>query len=119
MISPPAGVRIVVAAMPVDGRKGMDSLAAVVQQDMRDNVFSGDIYIFRTKRADRIKIVAWDGTGLWLHQKRLEGQGKRFTWPPVKDGVMILSPAQLAMLLEGLDWWRVVPAKTKAPILAC
>ena len=43
MISPPAGVRIVVAAMPVDGRKGMDSLAAVVQQDMRDNVFSGDI----------------------------------------------------------------------------
>jgi transposase len=94
----------------------MDSLAAVVQQAIHDNPFSGDIYIFRTRRADRIKIVAWDGSGLWLLQKRLEG---RFTWPPVKDGTMVLSPAQLAMLLEGLDWWRVVPVKTKTPMLAC
>ncbi len=116
MISVPTGLRIVVARAPVDGRKGMDSLAAVVQQAMRDNPFSGDLYIFRTKRADRIKIVAWDGTGLWLHQKRLENG--RFVWPPVKDGVMILSPAQLAMLLEGLEWWRVVPKKTNAPLLA-
>jgi transposase len=115
MISVPTGLRIVVATAPVDGRKGMDSLAAVVQQAMRDNPFSGDLYIFRTKRADRIKIVAWDGTGLWLHQKRLEG---RFAWPPVKDGAMILSPAQLTMLLEGLEWWRVVPKKTHAPLLA-
>jgi transposase len=117
MIAAPAGVRIVVATAPVDGRKGLDSLAAVVQQAMRDNPFSGDLYIFRTKRADRIKIVAWDGTGLWLHQKRLE-RG-RFTWPPVKDGALILSPAQLAMLLEGLEWWRVVPKKTNAPFLMC
>jgi transposase len=116
MISVPAGLRIVVATAPVDGRKGMDSLAAVVQQAMRDNPFSGDLYIFRTKRADRIKIVAWDGTGLWLHQKRLDGA--KFKWPPVKDGAMILSPAQLAMLLEGLEWWRVVPKKTHAPLLA-
>ena len=68
MISVPTGLRIVVATAPVDGRKGMDSLAVVVQQALRDNPFSGDLYIFRTKRADRIKIVAWDGTGLWLHQ---------------------------------------------------
>jgi transposase len=116
MISVSTGLRIVVATAPVDGRKGMDSLAAVVQQAMRDNPFSGDLYIFRTKRADRIKIVVWDGTGLWLHQKRLE-KG-RFVWPPVKDGAMILSPAQLAMLLEGLEWWRIVPRKTDAPLLA-
>jgi transposase len=116
MISAPSGVRIVVATAPVDGRKGMDSLAAVVQQAMRDNPFSGDLFIFRTKRADRIKIVVWDGSGLWLHQKRLEGG--RFTWPPIKDGAIILSPAQLAMLLEGLEWWRVVPTKTKTPSLA-
>jgi hypothetical protein len=62
----------------------MDSLAAVVQQSLRDNPFSGDIFIFRTKKADRIKIVAWDGTGLWLHQKRLEA--RNFAWPTVKDG---------------------------------
>jgi transposase len=117
MISVPSGIRIVVAAKPVDGRKGMDSLAAVVQQALHDNVFSGDIYIFRTKRADRIKIVAWDGSGLWLLQKRIEN--RHFTWPALKDGTIILSPAQLAMLLEGLDWWRVVPIKTKTPERAC
>jgi transposase len=119
MISAPAGIRIVVATAPVDGRKGMDSLAAVVQQALRESPFSGDIFIFRTKRADRIKIVAWDGTGLWLHQKRLEGKGKGFAWPPVRDGSMILSAAQLAMLLEGLEWWRIVPKKVNAPSIAC
>jgi transposase len=116
MISALAGARIVVATVPVDGRKGMDSLAMLVQQALRDNPFSGDIFIFRTKKADRIKIVAWDGTGLWLHHKRLED--RTFTWPAIKDGTIVLTPAQLAMLLEGLDWWRMVPAKTKPPILA-
>lgn len=116
MISVPAGIRIVVAVTPVDGRKGMDSLAVVVQQALRDNPFAGDVFIFRTKRADRIKIVAWDGTGLWLHQKRLEGRA--FAWPTVKDGTIVLTPAQMAMLLEGLAWWRVAPVKTRAPALA-
>jgi len=117
MISIAAGKRIVVATVPVDGRKGMDSLAALVQQALCDNPFSGDVFIFRTRRADRIRIVTWDGSGLWLLQKRLEGRG--FAWPPVKDGTIVLSPAQVAMLLEGLEWWRTVPLKTKAPILAC
>lgn len=116
MISVPAGIRIVVAVAPVDGRKGMDSLAVVVQQALRDNPFAGDVFIFRTKRADRIKIVAWDGSGLWLHQKRLENRA--FAWPAVQDGTIVLTPAQMAMLLEGLQWWRVAPAKTKAPVLA-
>ena len=116
MISVAAGARIVVATEPVDGRKGMDSLAAVVQQALHANPFSGDVFIFRTRRADRIKIVAWDGTGLWLHHKRLEEGG--FTWPAVKNGTIVLTPAQLAMLLEGLDWWRIVPTKTRTPVLA-
>lgn len=116
MISVPAGTRIVVATEPVDGRKGMDSLAAIVQQALHTNPFSGDLFIFRTRRADRIKIVAWDGTGLWLHHKRLEdGQ---FTWPAIKNGTIVLTPAQLAMLLEGLDWWKIVPTKTRTPALA-
>lgn len=117
MIAMPAGKRIVVATAPVDGRKGMDSLAAIVQQTLSDNVFSGDIFIFRTRRADRIRIVTWDGSGLWLLAKRLEGRG--FVWPPVKDGTIVLSPAQLAMLLEGLEWWRAVPLRVKTPIIAC
>ena len=116
MISVPAGVRVVAAAAPVDGRKGMDSLAVMVQQALRDNPFSGDIYIFRTRKGDRIKIVTWDGTGLWLHHKRLETGP--FAWPAVKDGVIVLTAAQLAMLLEGLDWWRVFPMKAKTPSLA-
>lgn len=116
MISVPAGLRIVVATAPVDGRKGMDTLAAVVQQALRENPFCGDLFLFRTRKADRIKIVHWDGTGLWLHHKRLESG--RFAWPAVKDGTIVLTPAQLAMLLEGLDWWRVAPVKTKVPALA-
>jgi len=117
MISVPAGVRVVVATAPVDGRRGMDSLAALVQLGLGSSPFCGDVFVFRMKRADRVKILAWDGTGLWLHQKRLE-QG-RFTWPPVKEGVMTLSAVQLTMLLEGLDWSRVVPLKIKAPKLCC
>lgn len=106
MISVPIGVKIVVAAAPVDFRKGLDGLAALVQEALRRNPFSGDVFVFRAKRADRVKILVWDGTGLWLHHKRLETG--RFVWPPVKNGVMALTPAQLAVLLEGLDWVRQV-----------
>jgi transposase len=117
MIAAPTGKRVVVAVTPVDGRKGLDSLAAIVQQALSDNPFSGDIFIFRTRRSDRIRIVTWDGSGLWLLQKRLEGRG--FAWPPVTAGTIVLSSAQLAMLLEGLEWWRIVPLKRKTPVLAC
>src|SRR5262249_59875204 len=67
--------------------------------------FSGVIFCFRAKRADRVKLIFWDGTGLCLFAKRLEG-GK-FRWPRIEDGVMRLSAAQLAALIEGLDWMRV------------
>jgi transposase len=63
------------------------------------------VLLFRAKRADRVKLLLWDGSGLVLVSKRLE-EG-RFRWPPVMDGLMRLSPAQLAALLEGLDWSRV------------
>ena len=116
MIGVPAGVRIVVAARPVDFRNGLDGLAALVQQALRDNPFAGDLFVFRAKRADRVKILAWDGTGLCLFQKRLE-KG-RFAWPPVQDGVIRLSAAQLGLLLEGLDWLRVRPKPVTAPLLA-
>ena len=116
MIAAPPGVRIVVAARPVDFRNGLDGLAALVQQALRANPFAGDLFVFRAKRADRVKILAWDGTGLCLFHKRLEKS--RFVWPPVQDGVIRLSAAQLGMLLEGLDWSRVRPKPVTAPLLA-
>lgn len=116
MIAVPAGVRIVVAARPVDFRNGLDGLAALVQQALHDNPFAGDLFVFRAKRADRVKILTWDGTGLCLFHKRLE-KG-RFVWPPVQDGVIRLSAAQLGLLLEGLDWSRVRPRPVTAPLLA-
>jgi transposase len=60
----PPGVRILLAAQPVDFRKGMDGLAALVQQALQADPFAGDVFIFRPKRADRVKILVYDGTGL-------------------------------------------------------
>jgi transposase len=71
------------------------------------------IYVFRAKRADRVKLLFWDQTGLCLMTKRLE-EGK-FRWPAIRDGVMRLSPAQLSALLEGLDWTRVHSRRIAAP----
>jgi transposase len=104
------GVRIYVATRPVDFRKGHDGLAAVVQESLGFDPFCGAVYVFRSKRADRIKLLVWDGTGLVLAHKRLE-TGK-FAWPKVADGVMRLTPAQFAALFEGLDW-RAVRAERR------
>jgi transposase len=98
----------------VDFRKGADGLAVLVREAMRADPFSGAVYVFRAKRADRIKLVFWDGTGLCLFAKRLEDGV--FRWPKVEDGVMRLSAAQLSALLEGLDWRRVhAPHETETP----
>ena len=88
-----------VATKPVDFRKGMEGLAALVREHMKADPFSGSVYVFRAKRADRIKLVFWDGTGLCLFAKRLE-EGV-FRWPKIEDGVLRLSSGQLSALLEG------------------
>jgi transposase len=105
MITVPAGVRVLVATKPVDFRKGGDGLVALVRETLREDPFSGVVVIFRSKRADRLKIVTWDGSGLVLVWKRLEHSA--FRWPPVTDGVMRLSPAQMAALFDGMDWSRL------------
>lgn len=116
-IAPGGVVRVMVATKPVDFRKGMDGLAALVKEQLRADPFSGVVYVFRAKRADRVKLVWWDGTGLCLLAKRLEdGQ---FRWPKIEDGMMRLTPAQLQALLEGLDWRRVhAVRRTRAPAAA-
>ena len=113
MIVPPTGVRVLVATKPVDFRKGMDGLAALVEQHLNADPYSGVIYVFRAKRADKVKLLFWDGTGVCLVTKRLEGAS--FHWPAIEDGVMRLSPAQLSALMEGLDWSRVHMRRVRAP----
>jgi transposase len=117
VIGPSGAVRVMVATKPVDFRKGAEGLAALVREEMKANPFSGAIYVFRAKRADRIKLIFWDGTGVCLFAKRLE-DGK-FRWPKIEDGVIRLTAAQFSALLEGLDWRRVHEAKdVVAPIAA-
>lgn len=112
--TPSGPVRVLVATRPVDFRKGMGGLAALVKDELLKDPYSGVVYVFRAKRADRVKMIYWDGTGLWLLAKTLE-QGA-FSWPKVQDGVMRLTPAQLSALLEGLDWRRVQRTRrTRAP----
>jgi len=105
MIAVPAGVRVFIATKPVDFRKGGDGLAALVRETLGHDPFSGTIYVFRSKRADRVKMLVWDGSGLVLFWKRLENGA--FKWPPISDGVMRLTSAQLAALVDGMDWSRL------------
>jgi transposase len=116
MIVPPAGVRVLIATRPIDFRRGADGLAATGQTVLRQDPFCGTIFVFRSKRADRVKMLVYDGTGLVLIWKRLEGA--QFKWPAIGDGVMRLSGAQLAALFEGLDWRRVYAPRIRRPQLA-
>jgi len=117
VIGPSGSVRVLVATKPVDFRKGAEGLVALVREVIRADPFSGVVYVFRAKRADRVKLVFWDGTGVVLVAKRLEDG--EFRWPKVQDGVMRLSAAQFSALLEGLDWRRVhEPRRTRAPVAA-
>jgi transposase len=116
VIAVPPGVRILLAARPVDFRKGMDGLAALVQQALHADPFAGEVFVFRPKRADRVKILVYDGIGLVLYSKRLEAG--RFCWPSPAEGVIRLTSAQLATLLEGLAWSRLQPRRVRRPVTA-
>lgn len=109
MIAIPTGVRVLLATRPVDFRKGSHGLAALAAAVLGEDPFSGAVIVFRSKRADRIKILLWDGSGLVLVWKRLS-QGA-FRWPPVVDGVLKLSALEFAALFDGLDWTRVQAMK--------
>ena len=109
MIGPTGAVRVMMATRPVDFCKGVDGLAALVRDTMGADPFSGTVFVFRAKRADRVKLVFWDGTGVVLVAKRLE-EGA-FRWPKIEDGVVRLTAAQVSALLEGLDWTRVHAAR--------
>lgn len=127
MIFPSNRVRIMVATKPIDFRKGHDSLAAMVKSELRKDPFTGTVFVFRARKADRLKLLYWDdeedqetvrGTvsptnGLVMAYKRLEEHS--FTWPAVKDGLLVMNHAQFEALFAGLDWRRVRAIGAKAP----
>ena len=102
MIPVPSGVRVWLATGATDMRKGMNGLTIQVQEALGRDPYAGDLYVFRGRRGNLIKILWHDGLGLSLYAKRLE-RG-RFIWPSPADGVVPLSAAQLGYLLEGIDW---------------
>jgi transposase len=114
VIGLPAGTRVWLAAGATDLRRGFDGLALLVQSTLRRDPYSGHVFAFRGRRGDLIKILWWSGDGLCLFAKRLE-RG-RFVWPRADQGEAALTPAQLSMLLEGIDWRH--PARTWRPELA-
>jgi len=105
MIAPPAGARILLATKPVDFRKGAHGLAALAAEALGADPFSGAVLVFRSRRADRIKVLLWDGSGLVLVWKQLEASS--FRWPAIVDGVVRLTPVEFAALFDGIDWRRV------------
>ena len=114
MMALPSHTKIWIAAGVTDLRRGFTGLSALVQTKLEQNPLSGQVFIFRGRRGDLVKLIWFDGDGLCLFAKRLE-RG-RFIWPQATEGTVSLTRAQLSMLLEGIDWRR--PERTWDPQLA-
>jgi len=114
MIGPPTNAQIWIAAGVTDLRRGFTGLSALVQTKLEKSPMSGQVFIFRGRRGDLVKLIWFDGDGLCLFSKRLE-RGS-FVWPQAAEGVVCLTRAQLSMLLEGIDWRR--PQRTWDPQLS-
>ena len=115
MIALRPDLKVVVTAQPVDFRKSVHTLSALVSEALHADPYCGTVFVFRSKRADRVKLLYWDGSGMVLVTKWLEQ--RRFTWPPIRDGVVHLTMTQLTMLVDGLDWTRVLIKPVKQPAL--
>lgn len=97
------GLRVCLAAEPADLRRSFEGLAMLVKQALKEDERSSQIFVFTNKRRDRIRLLYWDGTGLWLMTKRLEAG--TFAWPQVPAGAakIQLRSEALEMLLSGID----------------
>jgi transposase len=103
----PRSVRIFIGSTPIDMRKSIDGLLAIVQEELAEDAYSGHLFVFVSRRCDRVKILAWDKGGFVLVYKRLErGQFKLPHMDPSSMAVEI-DATQLAMLLDGIDFGRV------------
>ena len=105
MFSFPNQTKVYLAVAPVDMRKSFNGLWTGASERLKEDPFSGALFVFANKRRDRIKVLYWDGSGVWIFAKRLE-KG-RFTWPTGSDTRKLsLTPQSLGMLLEGIDLKR-------------
>lgn len=102
MILAPAAVRIFLAREPADMRRSFTGLCGLVRDGLGADPLSGGLYCFRNKRGDKLKMLYFDRTGLAIWYKQLE-QG-RFHWPPMQAASVELNAAEVAFLLEGVDW---------------
>lgn len=114
------GTRVYLWCAPVDMRKGFDGLSALAEAVVKRDPFSGHLFVFRSKRGDYLKVLHWDGSGICLFAKRLE-RG-RFVWPPIVDDSLHMTAAQMALLIEGMDWRRthaprVYHGEAAAPVM--
>lgn len=100
--------RVFLCMLPTDMRKSFDSLAGLVQQHLQQDPLAGDLFVFRSKRGDRLKFLYWDNDGLAIWYKRLEEGTFVFPSPDEQRSTvgthgLVIRPAELAMLLEGID----------------
>jgi transposase len=117
MIGWRSNLKIVLVAGPIDFRAGINRLSAIVSDALSRDPYCGDVFVFRSKRrADRLKLIHFDGSGMILATKWLES-GK-FVWPPVRDGVITLTYAQMTLLIGGMDWTRLQETPVKQPEIA-
>ena len=104
MLSLPPSVRIFVATQPIDGRKGVDSLVAIIRSVLIHDPLTGHVYVFFSKRRDRVRVVYWDRSGFAIWAKRLE-QG-RYHAKFILEGALStnqIEAAELLLILEGID----------------
>lgn len=114
MLGVTASVRILLATEPADMRKGTDGLCALVKRQFDESVFSGTLFVFLSRNRDRAKILWWSAGGFIVLYKRLE-RG-RFRRPdPDRQGRVVMSPAELEALLEGIDLRRAPRARLWSP----
>ncbi|ABS70029.1 IS66 Orf2 family protein (plasmid) [Xanthobacter versatilis] len=114
MIPIPSGMKVWLATGHTDMRKGFPGLALQVQEVLQRDPMSGHLFVFRGRRGDLLKVIWHSGDGACLFVKRLE-RG-RFLWPSAADGTVTITPAQLAYLIEGIDWRH--PQKSWRPTSA-
>ena len=109
-------IKVYLYSTPVDGRLGFAGLAVKIQESLHLDPFSGACFVFRNRKANRLKALWWDGTGLSLYCKRLESG--TFAWPKPNASTLQLTSAELALLIDGMDWRRLTLPQVRVPVAA-
>ena len=116
MIGSHTELKVVLVTGPIDFRAGLNKLVSLVANALHKGPYCGHVFVFRSKRADRLKLIHFDGTGMCLMTKWLEGS--RFAWPPIEDGMIKLTHAQMTLLLGGKASRRLEENPVKKPQIA-